>query len=83
MLCIFVDYRVPLAGQRNLIDAQRWRRDWINPDCTEDNEDILDCDPADLDKLCWFLLEKVTDGRDTDGQFLKAISRTETRLSRK
>ena len=68
-----------MSGQRKLVDAQRWKKVYVDDDCTEDSETVTDC--SNVEELCWFLIEKVTDGRDTDGQFLKAISRTETRLS--
>ena len=70
-----------MSPQRKLIDAQRWRRRWVNDDCAVDSETENDCNSNNVEKLCWFLIEKVTDGRDTDGQFLKAIYRNETRLS--
>ena len=69
-----------MTGQRKLIDAQRWKRVWVNPDCDED-KDIQSCSPSNEANFCWFLLEKVTDGRDTDGQFLRAKDNTDSRLS--
>ena len=78
--------KVSLTGQQSqlkLIDAQRWKRVWVDDECNQDSQTENDCNPTNVDNLCWFLLEKVTDGRDTDGQFLKAISRTETTLSGK
>ena len=69
-----------IGKQKKLVDAQRWKRVWVDNNCEEDELESA-CSRANEDRLCWFLLEKVTDGRDTDGQFLNAEAKSETRLS--
>ena len=78
-----LEYLVRGIGKRANKDSQRWKRVWIKEDCTEDSLTANECKEENIETLCWFKLEKVTDGRDTDGQFLKAVTDTETRLSRK